>query len=82
MKCNVICYDYMHQNGGPWTTVCTNVQALVTFSWHTASVLIGEKHFICSTAVKLNVQSEMFAHVLAMGCYWGCTHKYTFVHVQ
>ena len=42
----------MHQNGRPWTAVYNNVQALVTFSWHTTSVLIGEKSFICGRTVK------------------------------
>ena len=25
------CYDYVQQNGGPWTAVYNNVQALVKF---------------------------------------------------
>ena len=70
MKCDAICYDYVHQNGGPWTTVYNNVRALVMFSWHTTSVFIGEKRFICGTTVKLNVQSETFAHMLTMDCHW------------
>ena len=31
MKCDAKCYDYAHQNGGPWTAVYNNVWALVTF---------------------------------------------------
>ena len=30
-KCDANCYDYAHQNGGPWTAVYNNVQVLVTF---------------------------------------------------
>ena len=40
------------------------------FSWHTMSVLISEKSFICGSTVKLNGQSKMFAHVLVMGHHW------------
>ena len=29
MKCEVKCYDYLHQNGGPWKPVHNNVQAIV-----------------------------------------------------
>ena len=47
-----------------------NVRALVMFSWHTMSVLIGKKSVICGTAVKLNGQSEMFARMLGMGHHW------------
>ena len=70
------CYDYVHQNGRLLTTVYNNIQALVMFSWHT-SVLIDKKSFtgICGRIVKLNGQSETFAHVSAMGCHWPCTHK-------
>ena len=31
MKCDMNCYDYAHQNGGPWIAVYNNVQTLVTF---------------------------------------------------
>ena len=60
-KCDAKCYDYADQNGGPSTAVYNNVRALVMFSCHTMSVLIGKKSVICDRAVKLNGQSEMFA---------------------
>ena len=31
MKFDTNSYDYTHQNGGPWTAMYSNVQALVTF---------------------------------------------------
>ena len=31
---------------------------------------------------KVSGQSEMFAHMLAMGYHWQCTHKYTFIDVS
>ena len=70
MKYDTKCYDYAHQNGGPWTAVYNNVQDLVMIFWHTKSVLIGEKSFICSRTVKLNGQSETFANMLATGRHW------------
>ena len=82
MKYDVNCYDYMHQNDGPWTAVYNNVQALVTFSWHTMSALIGEESFICSRTVKLNKQSKTLACMLEMGYHWRSTHKYTFIDAQ
>ena len=69
------CYDYVHKNGRPLAAVYNNVQALVMFSWHTTSVLIGKKSFICGRRAKWNRQSETFANVLAMGRHWPCTHK-------
>ena len=30
-KSDVKCYEYTHQNGGPWTTVYNNAQTLATF---------------------------------------------------
>ena len=39
MKCDVKCYDYAYQNGGPCTAVYNNVQALVTlYLAHNVSV--------------------------------------------
>ena len=83
MKCDMKCYDYVHQNGRPLTAVYNNVQALVMFSWHTTSVLIGKKSFICicGRRAKLNGKSETVAHVSAMGRQWPCTHKYIFIDV-
>ena len=75
------CYDYAHQNGGPQTAVYNNVRALVTFSWHTMSVLIGES-FIWGRTVKLNRQCKRFAHVMTTGCHWQCTHKYTSIDIH
>ena len=69
-KCDAKFYDYAHQNGRPWIAVDNNMQALEAFSWHTMSVLISGKNFICGRTVKLNRQSEMFALMLAMGCHW------------
>ena len=57
MKCDTKCYDYVHQNGRPLTAVYNNVQALVMFAWHTMSVMIGKKSFICGRRAKLNRQS-------------------------
>ena len=62
---------------------CTIMYKLQWYlSWHTMSVLIGEKIFIHSRIVKLNAQSETFAYMLAMGHHWQCTLKYTFIDVQ
>ena len=30
-KCDAECYEYVHQNGGPWTALYNNVQAVVMF---------------------------------------------------
>ena len=48
------------------------------FFWHTMSVLIGKKSFICGRTVELNGQSKMFTRMLAMGRHWRWTYKYIF----
>ena len=65
-ECDVRCYDYAHQIGGPWTAVHNNVQALVTFSWYTTSVLIG-KSFICD---KVQWTKQNICICAAMGLHW------------
>ena len=80
MKYDVKCNDYEHQNSGPWTTVYNNVRALVMFFLAYNVSITGEKSYICSRTVKLNGQSKMFVHMLAMGHQWRCTHKYTFIN--
>ena len=66
-KCDTKFYDYAHRNGGPWTAVDNNMRALMTFSCHKMSVLIGKKSFICGRTVKLNGLSETFTLMLEMG---------------
>ena len=66
----VITYIKMMGHGQQCTIMYNNVRALVTFSWHTTSVLIGAKSFISIRIVKLNGQSKMFTCMLAMGHHW------------
>ena len=47
-----------------------------------SDVFLGIQHqywlvrsFIYGRTIKLSVQSKTFAHVLAMGCHWQCTHN-------
>ena len=58
-----------------------NVRALVT-SFLAYNVSIDwQEEFLCGRIVKLNGQSEMFAHVLAIDRHWQCICKYTFIDV-
>ena len=75
MKCDVKCYDYAHQNGGPWAVMYNNLQQC-TGCTSFSDVSLGIQHqyllvrsFIWVRRVKLNGQSETFPSMLAMGRY-------------
>ena len=81
-KCDALCYDTRIKmaDHGKQCTIMYKLQW--HFSWHTMSVLIGKKDFMCGITVKLNGQGEQFARILAIGRHWRCTYKYTFNDVQ
>ena len=65
-ECDEKYYD-MHIKMANYGQQCTIIYEFSDIFWHTMSVLIGEKSFMCGRIVKLNGQGETFACVSGNG---------------